>query len=299
MGATPRSALAVVGVPFAGPAQVEADVRAMLLGALSVLQPAACPLVGGHTSELNEPCLGAQGCVVAGFLFFFFIFITMAPPHAPPLGFSITGSGPPARLTRVDALEAGDALVLTKALGTGVLLAAAAARVTKGRYVQAALDSMLVPNAEAARVAAQCGVRAVTDVSGFGLLGHTAAMASASGVRVEVDTGAVPLLPGVEEAIAAGVLSSLHDDNVTLALAAGVDGTALEGVGAALVDPQTSGGFLMGVAADEALRLVGMLREAGYEHAAIVGRVVDGQGGVGVAVRDGDALHVDVSPAAR
>lgn len=65
MGATPRSALAVVGVPFAGPAQVESDVRAMLQGALSVLQPAGCPLVGGHTSELNEPCLGASNVMCA------------------------------------------------------------------------------------------------------------------------------------------------------------------------------------------------------------------------------------------
>ena len=169
-------------------------------------------------------------------------------------------------------------LVLTKALGTGVVLAAAAARLTKGRHVQAALDSMLVHNAAAAGVMARFNVRAVTDVSGFGLLGHAAAMASASGVRVEIDAGAVPLLPGVREAIEANVRSSLHEDNVALAVAAGVEGSALEGLGAVLVDPQTSGGFLVGVAADTVQQLVGALREAGYQHATVVGLVVEGQG---------------------
>lgn len=267
MGATPRSALAVVGVPFAGPAQVEADVRAMLAGALTVLQPAGCPLVGGHTSELNEPCLGASSVVHGG-----------CPHTTTPVGFSITGSGAPSTLTRVDALRPGDALVLTKPLGTGVVLAAAAARATLGRHVASALDSMLVQNAAAARVLAACNVRAVTDVSGFGLLGHAAAMVSASGVRVEVQGDTVPLLPGVAAALEAGVRSSLHDDNVALAVGAGVDGAALEGVGAALVDPQTSGGFLVGVAADGAERLVALLREAGYARAAVVGRVVEGEG---------------------
>lgn len=104
------------------------------------------------------------------------------------------------------------------------------------------------------------------------------AMVSASGVRVEVQGDTVPLLPGVAAALEAGVRSSLHDDNVALAVGAGVDGAALEGVGAALVDPQTSGGFLVGVAADGAERLVALLREAGYARAAVVGRVVEGEG---------------------
>lgn len=187
-------------------------------------------------------------------------------------GFAINGSAPGNTLTTSGALRAGDALVLTKPLGTGMIFAAAMRRATKGRHVQSALDSMLQPNDKAAHVFAKHGVRAATDVTGFGLLGHAIKMAEASGVVVELDTATVPLLPGVEEVDAEGIRSSLYEDNMALVQGAGVQDT----VAPVLVDPQTSGGLLAGVPLEAAAVVVEELKTVGYAHAAVVGRVSKG-----------------------
>ena len=119
------------------------------------------------------------------------------------------------------------------------------------------------------------GATACTDVTGFGLLGHLAEMARASGVRVAIDPTAVPLLQGALECARAGFLSSLHPENIRVVALlegglAGVDAAQL----AVLVDPTTAGGLLASVPAQQAEQCVAALRAAGYERAAVVGRVV-------------------------
>ncbi len=177
------------------------------------------------------------------------------------------------------ALRAGDVLVLTKPIGTGMIFAAAMRRATKGRHVQSALNSMLQPNDKAVQVFSKHGVRAATDVTGFGLLGHAIKMAQASGVALEIDASAVPRLPGVDEV--GGIRSSLYDDNLALVCEAGVAGDDVVPV---LVDPQTSGGLLAGVPAGAVDAVVEELRAAGYTHAAVVGRVVERNEGTAVSV---------------
>ncbi|KAL4433704.1 hypothetical protein ABPG75_000145 [Micractinium tetrahymenae] len=249
MGATPTAAMATAVVPLAAPGIVEEDLLQLMAGALRVLRSAGCALVGGHSSEGAELALG----------------------------FSVYGSAPRDAILRKGGMQPGQALILTKPIGTGTLLAAEMRGGSKGRWVEAATDMMLQSNAPAVPVLRRHGATACTDVTGFGLLGHLAEMARASRVLASVDAAAVPLLEGARECAAAGHLSSLHADNARAAAA--VQGGALEGGGAGattfalLVDPQTSGGLLAAVPADAAERCVAELREAGYASAAVVGHV--------------------------
>uniref|UniRef100_A0A383W2K1 Selenide, water dikinase n=1 Tax=Tetradesmus obliquus TaxID=3088 RepID=A0A383W2K1_TETOB len=248
MGATPSSALALAVVPF-GPSHFqEAELGDMLQGAVEVLGAAGCELVGGHSSE--GPELSA--------------------------GFAITGHVKPQELLSKSSLQPGQALILTKALGTGSILAAAMRGEAKGRWVSSCLDAMAASSAEAARVLRQHGCSAATDVTGFGLLGHAVEMARASQVKLELSLPDVPALPGAAECISAGLLSSLHPTNAKAA-AAVIDNyqqLQAEALHPLLFDPQTAGGLLAGVDADAAGACVQSLRKAGYADACVVGRVL-------------------------
>ncbi|KAI8472012.1 MAG: selenide, water dikinase [Monoraphidium minutum] len=256
MGAAPAAALALAVVPHAPEAIQEEELFQMLAGAAGALADEGCALAGGHS------CEGAELS----------------------LGFSVTGHAPEGELLRKSGLAPGDALILTKPLGTGAILAAAMRGAARGRWVSGALDEMgRGGGGRAAAVLRGCGARAATDVTGFGLLGHALEMARASQVVLTLDLDALPALPGALEAIAAGHLSSLHPQNAA-ALGAVVHGGGGGGGGAAalasdprwplLVDPQTAGGLLAGVPAAAAAACVARLRaEAGCGGARVVGRV--------------------------
>jgi selenide,water dikinase len=251
MGGEPQTALAIATVPYGLEAKVEADLSAMMAGANEVLREAGCALVGGHTSEGAELALG----------------------------FAINGLVSPKAVLRKGGLRPGDALILTKPIGTGTLLAADMRRKAKARWVMAAITHMIQSNGRAAEILRRHGVHAATDVTGFGLLGHLVEMVRASDVDVTIAMDRVPLLDGARETVALGIFSSLQPQNVRLRRAIReLETVAMHPVYPLLFDPQTSGGLLAAVPLGEAERCVAALRAAGYAAADIIGFMTEASG---------------------
>ena len=249
MGAEAQSATAIVTVPAGLEAKQEDLLFQMMSGAIEVLNEANCALVGGHTGEGKELALG----------------------------FAVNGlvDEDMAAVMRKSGMRPGDALILTKPIGTGTLFAAHALLAARGRWIDAALISMCQSN----RLGAQClrehGATACTDLTGFGLLGHLVEMTRPSGVDAELNLASLPVLEGAEETSAAGILSSLQPANVRLRRALRKQQDALGHPRYALLfDPQTAGGLLASVPAERAESCLKALRASGYEQAALIGRVL-------------------------
>jgi selenide,water dikinase len=242
MNARPFCALAIATVPYArGPVQ-EDLLGEMLSGAVRELKALGVVLSGGHTTEGQELALGL----------------------------AVTGHGERDRLFRKSGLHSGDRLILTKPVGTGAIMAASMRGACKAAWFDAAVRSMLQPNANASRICADYGVIACTDVTGFGLAGHLLEMLDASGCNARLMSLAVPVLDGFNEVAAEGILSTLHPDNYKMA-------SRFESyIGALpewLFDPQTSGGLLVGVSNERSHELLKALKEAGCDYAAVIGTV--------------------------
>ena len=247
MGAEPQAALAIATVPYGLEAKVEADLAAMMTGANEVLREARCALAGGHTSEGAELALG----------------------------FALTGLVAREAVVRKSGLVPGDALILTKPIGTGALLAAHMRAKAKARWVAQALAHMQVSNGEAAAILRAHGVHAMTDVTGFGLIGHLVEMLRASRAGAKLSLRSVPLLDGLAETIAKGIFSSLQPQNVRLRRAiSNIETAGAEPLFPALFDPQTAGGLLAGIPREAVPACVAALRAAGYGAAAVIGEVV-------------------------
>ena len=252
MNGEPISALALCVVPYGPEAQVEETLVQVLAGVMHTLRAEKCALVGGHTSEGAEL---ATGLAAYG---------TVDPAR-------VFAKGPP---------PVGYALVLTKALGTGTIMAADMRAKARGKWVEAALASMVQSNAAAARVLERHDCAACTDVTGFGLLGHLLEMLKykdMGAVAVQLRLSSLPLLPGAAACVEQGIVSSLHPENVRCARA--VDNVSL-GAGAfkaaytLCFDPQTSGGLLAAVPAHQAAAAIAELASQGYPAAQVIGRVV-------------------------
>jgi selenide,water dikinase len=183
-------------------------------------------------------------------------------------------------------LRAGDALILTKPIGTGIVLAGHMRGLTQASWLSATIESMRRSNAAAARVLREHGVTACTDVTGFGLAGHLAEMTRASGVAATLWRDAVPVLPGALELAAQGVESTLAVEN-----ARAVPNLSTEPREWVLIDPQTSGGLLGGVPKDRAQACWRALYAAGMT-AAIVG-IVEGTSS------DAPMIRIAAAPAVR
>ena len=254
MGAKPLAASALVTLPPAPEAKTEELLFQLLAGALRELGAAGCALTGGHSAE---------GAEVA-------------------LGFSVNGVAPAAALTTKSALRPGDALVLTKPLGTGVLFAALARAselaFLRGRWIDAAIAAMLRSGGLAARILRDHGVRACTDVSGFGLAGHLLEMLRASGCAARISLDALPALPGVEACLEAGVASSAAPANASARAGLRVAAAAARNVRVGLLfDPQTAGALLAAVSPQRVQACLAALRASGYAEACEIGRVESGQ----------------------
>ena len=246
MGAEPQSALAIATIPYGREAKVEAELSALMQGANEVLRDANCSLVGGHTSEGAELALG----------------------------FAVNGLVAREAVLRKGGLLPGDALLITKPIGTGTLLAAHMRAKAKARWVMAALTHMTTSNKRAAEILQQHGVHAATDVTGFGLLGHLLEMVRASDVDVTLYLRNVPLLDGARETVAAGVFSSLQPQNVRLRRGIrNLEQASADSAFPLLFDPQTAGGLLAAVPMNEAPQCIVQLKAAGYADAAIIGVV--------------------------
>jgi len=246
MGAEAQSALAIATVPYGLEAKVETTLREMMTGAMDVLNDAGATLVGGHTSEGPELALG----------------------------FSINGLADSESIFRKGGMTADEILILTKPLGTGTLFAADMQQKAKGRWIDSALDSMIQSNRQAALCLFEHGASACTDVTGFGLLGHLVEMTKASNVDVEVDLNSLPILDGAQETVRLGILSSLQPANVRLRRAIHDLDLAQKHERYPLVfDPQTSGGLLASLPAEQAAPCLRALHGLGYIKASIIGRV--------------------------
>ena len=257
MGAEPHSALAAALVPFAAEAVTEETLYQLLSGALRELEAEGAVLIGGHSAE---------GSVTA-------------------LALTCSGLIDPARLLRKSGLRAGEALVLTKPLGIGVLFAAQMRLQAKAAWIDAAVDSMLLSNRSAAAILRDHGATACTDVTGFGLAGHLLEMLAGCGARL--DLAAIPALPGALECLRGGLASSLAAANRSaLSSIAGAENVAARDRLALLFDPQTSGGLLAGVPADRAAECLEALWTAGYAQAARIGKVTEPAEGGGITLRE-------------
>jgi selenide,water dikinase len=253
MGATPQSALAVVTVPYAEEDKVEETLYQLLSGATKVLQQAQTPLVGGHTTEGTELAFGL----------------------------SCNGLVHPDRLLRKGGMKPGQVLILTKALGTGTLFAADMRHQAKGRWIDQAVESMLLSNQAAAKVFLEHGATACTDITGFGLLGHLIEMIQASGVAVELDLEAIPVLEGAIETVQRGITSSLQPQNLRASrLISNLSEVENCSKYPLLFDPQTSGGLLATISADKAASCLASLQACGYKHSCVIGQVIPATQGV-------------------
>ena len=244
MGGEPEAALAIASLPAARPPLVEHDLLHLLRGGTEVLEAAGATLVGGHSAEGAELALG----------------------------FAVTGRARPGRLLRKGGLRSGDRLILTKPLGTGVILAAEMRGLAPARAVEAAIAAMLQSPAAAAAAIAACGAEGCTDVTGFGLIGHLLEMLRAAEADAALDPDAVPALDGARELIARGVASSLHAGNIAALAALDPETPAEDVLAGLLIDPQTAGGLLAGIAAERAADCLAELGRLGYR-AAIIGIV--------------------------
>ena len=239
MGATPQAALASVILPRLSPALQERTMSEIMATATDSMRAAGAEIVGGHSSVGDELTIG----------------------------FTVTGLCETDPVTLAGA-QAEDALILTKPLGSGVIMAAEMAGQAGGDHVAKALEHMTQAQSEAAQILSSA--HAMTDVTGFGLAGHLMGICEASDVAAELDIGAVPLMEGAADLANQGIRSSLYPENQALApeLPTG-------GLNDHLFDPQTAGGLLAAVAADQADDTLNKLIEAGYP-AARIGRIVKG-----------------------
>jgi selenide, water dikinase len=242
-GGTPRHALAIAMVPRGPAAKTEETLFQLLAGARSCLDRECVALVGGHSAE---------GAEVA-------------------LGFSVSGMVTPDRILRKAGLQPGDALVLSKPIGTGILFAA----LMRGRAGAASIARAIAGMRQSARAAAQIfgahGATAMTDISGFGLAGHLGEMLKASRATAELDLAAISLYEGARDLAIAGIASTLLPEN--LAASGVIRGDLDPATRAVLFDPQTAGGLLAGIPQGRAADCVAALTVAGYADAAVIGSV--------------------------
>jgi len=261
MGGTPLFALNLVAWPRDGlPFSLLGEV---LAGAAEVAERAHCPILGGHSIDDAEP----------------------------KFGLAVTGEVHPDRMLTNARARAGDLLVLTKPLGTGILTTALKRDLLDGAGLASAVDSMTTLNDVASREAVAHGARAATDITGFGLVGHLGSMMRASGTSAELWLDQLPLLDGALELAEVDVVPGGSRRNLKNATHVHWDDDVPQGLRIIAADAQTSGGLLIAIAADRHEALVASLRKAGTLSAAIIGQVTAGDVGaiVGRAERTSQA----------
>lgn len=241
MGAAPQAATANLILPRMSPALQSRTLAEIMATASDVMQQAGAAIVGGHTSLGDELTIG----------------------------FTVTGLCPRPPITLMGA-QPGDALILTKPIGSGVLMAADMAGEAPGAWVTAALEQMSQPQAAAARILQSA--HAMTDVTGFGLIGHLLGICEASDCGAQLQTAQVPLMQGAASLAERGIRSSLFAANQSAAPMLRTSGWQ-----DLLFDPQTAGGLLATVSADQAEDLLHQLHAAGYP-AATIGQITEDTG---------------------
>ncbi len=249
MGGTPFTALQLVAWPRdALPLELLGEV---MDGGAAVLEEAGCTLLGGHSIDDPEP----------------------------KYGFAVTGLIDPEQVVTNAAARPGDRLVLTKPIGTGVIATAIKADRAPAEVRDRAVAVMVALNSGAAQAMVAAGVKAATDVSGFGLLGHLGELVRAAGVAARVEAGAVPVIEGAPELAAAGIYAGGSERNLAAAERFVDFENVPEATRRLLADAQTSGGLLMAVSPSRLEELLAGLEAAATPAAALVGELVAGPAG--------------------
>lgn len=275
MGATPQTALALAAIPYGTEAKVEETLYQLLAGAIQILNHSQTALVGGHTIEAAELAFGL----------------------------SCNGLATPDRLLQKGGMKPDQVLILTKPLGTGTLFAAERRLQAKGRWIDSAIESMLLSNQMAAHCFLQHQASACTDITGFGLMGHLREMIQGSLlainpskvilenlefnhlsnsfyqlktslISVELFLEAIPILEGALRTINLGITSSIQSKN--LQASESIDNlTEVRNhpYFPLLFDPQTAGGLLAAVPEKQAESCLASLKAYGYKHSSRIGRV--------------------------
>ncbi len=247
MGVEAHSAMVIANVVYASEEKQLQDLYQLMSGVVETLQHNDTRLVGGHSGEAAQ-----MSC-----------------------GLSVNGFARRAELWVKSGLRAGDVLILTRPLGSGILFAAQMRGLARGAWVDAALAQMLISNRAAMQCLKSRAISACTDITGFGLAGHVHEMARASACAVEIELDRLPLYDGAAQLARAGIESSLAPQNLRIRHAIEDRGKqAARDAYPLLFDPQTAGGLLASLPPAEAEDCVEALRRAGYPGAQIIGRAV-------------------------
>lgn len=246
MGGKPVSSLAMVCFPEKGDIEV---LEQILAGGLSKMIEAGCTVIGGHS--IRDPEI--------------------------KFGYSITGTVDPNRIMANSGARAGDSLILTKSLGTGVISTAIKQGRAEPDWIAAASESMTTLNKRGAEIALKYDVHGITDITGFGLIGHARELALASNVSLEINSRALGILPGALESIRAGFIPGGLNANRGFAECV-VEGkeNVPDDLWTLLFDPQTAGGLLISVSEKDSEKLVSELQGAQVQARAI-GKVLPQQ----------------------
>ena len=246
-GGRPRHALALVTVPESDPLREEEALHQVLCGVRAALDPQGIALVGGHSTTGEE------------------LFV----------GLTISGELPAeSDWLPLDGARPGDPLLLTRPLGSGVLLAADMQGRCPGLWLRALYEVLERHNAHAAQVAREVGAHACTDVSGFGLAGHLGEMLRASAVSASVDPTRLPAYEGARALLGLGLRSTYHEQNAALRRVIRMEARFAEAPETELLfDPQTAGGLLLALPAERVEAALQALRDGGDTGAAVIGCV--------------------------
>lgn len=253
MGGTPLFALALVGMPV-NVLPLE-TITKILAGGEAVCRAAGIPIAGGHTIDSVEPIYGLVAIGLVN----------------------------PAHLKRNSGARPGDRLILGKPLGVGVYSAALKKEKLRDRDYEAMIANTTQLNTPGPVLACLDGVHAVTDVTGFGLLGHLMEMCKGSQLRARLDFADIPLLPRAVEFVESGYITGASARNWesyggAVQLTAGLDQAAK----ALLTDPQTSGGLLVSCAPDTVTEVLSIFLQQGFSHVSVIGEVLEAEPGIDV-----------------
>jgi len=245
MGGKPITAMNIVGFPSES---MDISVLTRILqGALAKLTEAGVILVGGHSVRNDEVKFGV----------------------------SITGIIHPDRIVTKGGAKAGDRLILTKPIGTGILTTALKAEMLPAPVLEKLVAQMTRLNDKACQAMLEVGAHACTDITGFALLGHACEMAEASGISIELDSKKIPVIPESLQFAHMGLIPEGMYANWEYRNAMIQAGAIDEDTMSVLYDPQTSGGLLICVAEDKAGAMLAKLHELGVTEAAVIGRVIE------------------------
>ncbi|AFM25950.1 selenophosphate synthase [Desulfomonile tiedjei DSM 6799] len=244
MGGRPITAMNVVCFPIK---RLSLDtLRQILEGGLQILREAGVALVGGHSVEDDEP----------------------------KYGLSVTGLIHPEKIMTNGGIQPGDRLILTKALGTGVIATALKAKLATPSSIEAMVNSMCTINKIASEVAVRFGVKGCTDITGFGLVGHLVEMARAGQARLRIRAKNVPLLEGARDAASMGLVpAGAYGNRTFFAEWTTLDPAIPTDIADLLFDPQTSGGLVMAIPEEKVAEFVAALLAEGVNVAAEIGAV--------------------------